>query len=180
MLQAINKNMGSIKSIFLLIAFSVVFISGCNASETDQPVNSPYIAELKVFKSPTCGCCSKWIDHMNVSGFLAIPENSQSLSMIKDTHGIPKNHRSCHTGVTEDGYVFEGHIPAKYIKQFMNQKPEGQVGLVVPGMPVGSPGMEYQDKFNPYTIMSFNKEGDLQPYVEVLTFDQQFESLAKE
>lgn len=164
------------KNIFQLIALSVVFvISGCTRSDTEASEKINYIAELKVYKSPTCGCCSKWIDHMNDSGFQARHNNTQSLSYIKNSHGIPENYRSCHTAVTEDGYVFEGHIPAKFIEQFLNQKPEDQVGLIVPGMPVGSPGMEYKDKFNPYIIMSFDSEGALTSYADVLTYEEQFE-----
>ena len=164
------------KNIFQLVAFSVVFlISGCSASDTEASEKINYIAELKVYKSPTCGCCSKWINHMNDSGFLARHNNTNSLSFIKSSYGVPEKYRSCHTAVTEDRLVFEGHIPAKFIEQFLKQKPEGQVGLIVPGMPVGSPGMEYKDKFNPYTIMSFDSEGVLTPYADVLTYEEQFE-----
>ncbi|MFC3193241.1 DUF411 domain-containing protein [Marinicella sediminis] len=181
MQKAIDIKLISKKNIFLLMAISLLFfITACSASDTDKTKDNNHMAELKVFKSPTCGCCSKWMDHMNASGFSTTSNDSQTLSLIKDKYGVPKNHRSCHTGVTEDGFVFEGHIPAKYIEQFLNQKPEGQLGLVVPGMPVGSPGMEYQDKFNPYTIMAFDKDGALTPFTEVLSYEQQFGSTANE
>lgn len=181
MQKAIDTKLISNKSVLLLIAFSVVFfISGCNASESDKTNDTHHTAEIKVFKSLTCECCSKWIDHMNASGFSTTKHDSQTLSLIKDKYSVPKNHRSCHTGVSEDGFVFEGHIPAKYIEQFLTQKPEGQLGLVVPGMPVGSPGMEFQDKFSPYTIMAFDKAGVLTPFAEVLSYDEQFTSGSKQ
>ena len=180
-----NKNIDtkliSKKSIFLLMKLSAVFfITACSASDSEKATDNNQLAELKVYKSPTCSCCSKWIDHMNASGFSTTTKDSQTLSLIKDKYAVPQNYRSCHTGVTEDGFVFEGHIPAKYIEQFLNQKPEGQLGLVVPGMPVGSPGMEYKDQFNPYTIMAFNKNGVLYPFAEILTYEQQFETTSNQ
>ncbi len=162
--------------IYLLVLIStVLIISGCKASSgaSDSESEAQGI-ELRVFKSPTCGCCGKWIDHMNESGFNALHKNTKSLSFIKDSYDVPKNYRSCHTAVSKEGFIFEGHIPAKFITQFLNDAPEGKLGLVVPGMPVGSPGMEYQEKFNPYTIMAFDKEGNLTPFAEVLTYQEQF------
>jgi len=162
-------------TIQLILLSVVLFISGCNASEvTANTENTNLGPELKVYKSPTCGCCGKWIDHMNESGFNALHKNTKSLSFIKDSYDVPKNYRSCHTAVSKEGFIFEGHIPAKFITQFLNDAPEGKLGLVVPGMPVGSPGMEYQEKFNPYTIMAFDKEGNLTPFAEVLTYQEQF------
>ena len=74
--------------------------------------------------------------------------------------------RSCHTAVTSDGYVFEGHVPAKYIAQFLANPPSEAIGLAVPGMPMGSPGMEYQNKFSPYQVMQINKDGSTAVYAE--------------
>ena len=72
-----------------------------------------------------------------------------------------------HTVVSKDGYVIEGHIPAKYITQFLNEKPINTLGLSVPGMPVGSPGMEYQNKFMPYQVLVLNKDGTSSIYAEI-------------
>lgn len=163
------------KSAQLILLSVVLTITGCNASESVTELENKELGPLiKVFKSPTCGCCSKWIDHMNDSGFNALHKNTKSLEFIKDSYDVPKNHRSCHTAVSKDGFIFEGHIPAKFISQFLNEKPKGKLGLVVPGMPVGSPGMEYQDKFNPYTILAFDEEGNLTPYAKVSTYEEQF------
>jgi hypothetical protein len=97
------------------------------------------------------------------------------MSLIKDTHNVPKLYRSCHTSITKDGYVFEGHIPAKVIKKYLDEKPEDTIGLVVPGMPLGSPGMEYQGKFNPYDVFLIHKDGTLSKYMKLETLKEQFE-----
>ena len=81
--------------------------------------------------------------------------------------------RSCHTVVTTDGYVFEDHVPAKYMAQFLENPPVQALGLAVPGMPVGSPGMEYQNKFMPYQVMQLNKDGTTQVYADIESVEQQ-------
>ena len=75
--------------------------------------------------------------------------------------------RSCHTAVTTDGFVFEGHVPAKYMAKFLENPPKGAIGLAVPGMPMGSPGMEYQNKFMPYQVMQLNKDGSTAVYADI-------------
>ena len=114
---------------------------------------------LTVYKSATCGCCQKWIDHVEEAGIKVNIEHPHNLSALKDRLDIGKQYRSCHTGVTENGYVFEGHIPARYIQQFLNNPPADAIGLSVPGMPVGSPGMEFKEKFMPYQIHLLKKDG---------------------
>ncbi len=81
--------------------------------------------------------------------------------------------QSCHTAVTTDGYVFEGHVPAKHMAQFLKNPPSDAIGLAVPGMPVGSPGMEYQNQFMPYQIMQINKDGTTSVYADVESPQQQ-------
>lgn len=125
--------------------------------ETQQITNNS--TALTVYKSPTCGCCQKWIDHLEETGIKVKTEHPNNLSALKDSLNIGKQYRSCHTGVTENGYVFEGHIPARYIQQFLNNPPAHAIGLSVPGMPVGSPGMEFKDKFMPYQIHLLKKDG---------------------
>ncbi|MFP3354667.1 DUF411 domain-containing protein, partial [Pseudoalteromonas sp. SIMBA_153] len=86
------------------------------------------------------------------------------VSLFKERYSVPQQMRSCHTTVTTDGYVFEGHVPAKYMAQFLKNPPSDAIGLAVPSMPVGSPGMEYQDKFMPYKVMQLNKDGSTAIY----------------
>jgi len=129
---------------------------------------------LQVYKSPTCGCCSVWIDHLEQSGFTTQTHHPRDLNGLKTRFGIPNRYQSCHTAVSSDGYIFEGHIPAKVIRQLLAEKPADVIGLSVPGMPVGSPGMEVDDKFMPYQVLLLNKDGSTEVYAEFSTAAEQF------
>jgi hypothetical protein len=158
----------------LLLILTISACSSANESPSIYLINKTASIELDVYKSPTCGCCGKWIDHMKDQGILAKPHNTNSLAQLKDEKNLPKNFRSCHTAISKDGYIFEGHIPAKIVKQFLKNKPQDLVGLVVPGMPVGSPGMAYQNKFIPYNVLSIHKDGSVSKYARVYTEKEQF------
>ena len=120
-----------------------------------------------VYKDANCGCCKEWISHAEHHGMTAAGQDVADLAVFKERYGVPSNMRSCHTAVTSDGYVFEGHVRAKYIAQFLANPPSEAIGLAVPGMPMGSPGMEYQNKFSPYQVMQINKDGSTAVYAEV-------------
>ncbi|WP_296194661.1 MULTISPECIES: DUF411 domain-containing protein [unclassified Psychrobacter] len=120
-----------------------------------------------VYKDANCGCCKEWIGHAEHHGMTATGQDVADLAVFKERYGVPSNMRSCHTAVTTDGYVFEGHVPAKYIAQFLANPPSEAIGLAVPGMPMGSPGMEYQNKFSPYQVMQINKDGSTAVYAEI-------------
>ncbi|WP_298772553.1 DUF411 domain-containing protein [uncultured Shewanella sp.] len=122
---------------------------------------------LDVYKSPNCGCCKKWITYMHARGFTIQTHNSNELDALKQSKGIGYAYQSCHTGVSADGYVFEGHIPAKFVKAFLAEPPQGALGLSVPAMPVGSPGMEYQNMFRPYDILLLMQDGSTEIYGRV-------------
>ena len=96
---------------------------------------------LTVHKTPTCGCCKMWMKHVEENGFTAYGQDHQNLMTIKEQYRIEPKYRSCHTTVSSDGFVFEGHIPSKYIAQFLSENHTDAIGLSVPGMPLGSPGM---------------------------------------
>lgn len=120
---------------------------------------------VDVFKSATCGCCSKWVDHMRKAGFtvhvtdLAEPE----LQKIKARYNVPASARSCHTAQV-DGFTIEGHVPASEVKRLLKDKPK-VLGLAVPGMPLGSPGMEVSGmKPHPYNVLTFDKDGKATVY----------------
>lgn len=130
---------------------------------------------LDVYKSPTCGCCTLWMDHLAGNGFTSTGHHPDELGEFKRELGIPLRYGSCHTGVSEEGYVFEGHVPARYIQAFLDDPPEGALGLAVPAMPVGSPGMEYKDQFRPYDILLLHKDGGVEVYASVGSYDQQFD-----
>ena len=122
---------------------------------------------LVVHKTPTCGCCKKWMKHLKENGFNTNPQDHQNLNDIKDMHNIEPEYRSCHTAVSSDGFIFEGHIPSKYITQFLSENHDDAIGLSVPGMPLGSPGMEFDNRFMPYDVLILFKDGSSKVYAEV-------------
>ena len=122
---------------------------------------------LLVHKTPTCGCCKKWVKHLESNGFNPATKDHQSLMEIKEKFNIKPEHRSCHTAVSEDGYIFEGHVPSKYITQFLSEKHANAIGLSVPGMPLGSPGMEVGNRFTPYEVLILFKDGTSKVYAEI-------------
>lgn len=134
---------------------------------------------LTVYKSPTCGCCEKWLDHINKQGFQSIAHNSNALSAFKKAKGIAPKYRSCHTAISKAGYIFEGHVPAKFMHQFLAEQNNSQLstnilGLAVPAMPIGTPGMEIGDKFMPYQILQLNSDGSSDVYATINAYQEQF------
>lgn len=113
---------------------------------------------VTVYKTPTCGCCSKWIEHMKAEGFDVKSTDQADVTPIKTQYGVPVDAQSCHTALV-GGYVLEGHVPASAVKKLLKDKPK-VVGLAVPGMPVGSPGMEVPSgQVEPYNVVAFDKAG---------------------
>ncbi len=129
---------------------------------------------LDVYKSPTCGCCTKWVEHAQASGFDTAVHHPKDLAQVKDKYAIASDYWACHTSVSEDGYVFEGHIPARYIREFFASPPRGAVGLAVPRMPVGSPGMETENKFAPYQVLLLKANGESEVFAEVKSAQEQY------
>ena len=117
--------------------------SGTASSDTNR---------LVVYKSPTCGCCSAWVDHVRAEGFTVDVHDLASVDSVKDASGVPAELRSCHTAHIA-GYAIEGHVPASDIRRFLRERPQ-VAGLAVPGMPMGSPGMEgaYKDRYDVLTF----------------------------
>jgi len=143
-----------------------VSISACSEKLQTAEVGSTDKIEIEVFKSATCGCCNKWIDHMEESGYKVAAMNRTNLKSIKRKFGIAPNMASCHTAITED-YVFEGHIPADIIARFLHEKPTDVIGLAVPGMPAGSPGMEVGERHDSYDVLMIRKDGSTSVYAHV-------------
>ncbi len=131
-----------------------------NSDNSQKPIKQ---AVMTVYKSPTCGCCGKWVDHMEKAGFKVKVEHPEDIGALKAQHGIDAGIKSCHTGIM-DGYFFEGHIPADDVKRFLQEKPANARGLSVPKMPVGSPGMEMGEKREPYQVLLIQKDGSHQVY----------------
>jgi hypothetical protein len=114
-------------------------------------------AEVTVHKTPWCGCCAAWVEHLRASGFSVAVEEHEDLAPIKTRLGVPASLGSCHTA-TVDGYTLEGHVPAADIRRLLAERPQA-AGLAVPGMPVGSPGMEQGGQREPYAVMLFGRDG---------------------
>ncbi len=164
-----------------MISLSLVVIALASCSDTAANTSTQTKSEkisplvLDIYKSPTCSCCEKWISHVDESGFESKIHNFQNLSPLKEKAGIKPKYQSCHTAISKEGYVFEGHIPAKFIKQFLNEKHSSEViGLSVPGMPMGSPGMEYDDKFMPYDVVLLKSNGTHEVYRSVKSKEEQY------
>ena len=116
-----------------------------------------------VHRDPGCGCCEKWVEHMQQAGFTAQMSDDPGIGALKKQLGIPEAKASCHTARI-GGYVFEGHVPADDIKRFLAEKPQAK-GLLVPGMPIGSPGMEVPGaKPAAYTVERLEADGSTTPY----------------
>ena len=119
--------------------------------------------EMTVYRSPTCGCCGVWVDHAQKHGFKIEDIKTDEMEALKQKHNIPQELASCHTAII-DGYVMEGHIPADDIKRFLAEKPDNMVGLAVPGMPIGTPGMEAKDIKQPFQVLAFNDKGEVEVF----------------
>ena len=130
------------------------------------------IVSATVYKTPDCGCCKSWIEHIENHGLKASVQHPEDLSLFKDRYDVPQQMRTCHTAVTTDGFVFEGHVPAKYMAQFLASPPAQAIGLAVPGMPVGSPGMEQKNKFMPHQVMQMNKDGTVEVHADSTAMEQ--------
>ncbi|WP_448569109.1 DUF411 domain-containing protein [Thalassotalea ganghwensis] len=129
---------------------------------------------LKVYKTPSCGCCNKWISHIQEQGLVVYSKNIDDIDSIKNQYRIPYNHRSCHTAISANGFVFEGHVPAKYIQQFLSEQHPNAIGLTVPAMPVGSPGMEVGERFMPYKVLMLLNDGTSKVYADINSYKEQF------
>ena len=114
---------------------------------------------VDVYKDPTCGCCSKWVEHLEGHGFTVRTTDTKDLTAFKASHGVPSQVRSCHTALV-DGYVLEGHVPAADVQRLLDERP-ALAGLGVPGMPIGSPGMEVEGAAaQPYDVLGFDSSGN--------------------
>ena len=154
-----------------LIVF-LLFLTACSESEK-HATKSATIATLDVYKSRTCQCCQQWVHPMEDVGFDTKTHHPSDLNRIKNDYGIAPEFQSCHTAVTSNGYVFEGHIPARFVQQFLENPPDDAIGLSVPGMPAGSPGMEMGDRFTPYKVWLLKKDGSADVFASVNSRYQQ-------
>ena len=135
----------------LLATLSVVVAAGLRGFAERGPA-------VQVYKDPTCGCCALWVEHLRKAGFTATVTDVEDMTAVKTKHGVPQRARSCHTAVVGD-YVVEGHVPAADVQRLLKERPP-VVGIGVPGMPIGSPGMEVAGmKPQPFDVLAFDKAG---------------------
>ncbi len=140
----------------LLAVGLLVANAGVRAESSDKPI------DIVVHRSPTCTCCGKWLAHLKENNFNVKDIVTDDGQALKDKHGVTQELASCHTAIV-DGYVIEGHVPANDIKTLLKTKPK-VVGLAVPGMVNGSPGMEMGDTKDPYKVVSFDHQKQVKEF----------------
>jgi hypothetical protein len=148
-----------IANVVLFLAVGTILAGAVRVGTQSQRESRPSVT---VYKSSTCGCCSNWVEHMKANGFNVTATDVPDIEVPKRTHGVPKTLESCHTAIV-GGYVVEGHVPADVVQRLLREKP-AIVGVAVPGMPVGSPGMEMSGYKDNYAVMTFDKSGKTSVY----------------
>ena len=138
-----------------------MLLSLAMAASASYRIRGQQPPKLDVYKDPTCGCCGFWVAHMRAQGFTASVTDSPDIDAVKTKYRVPSQLRSCHTTVV-GGYVIEGHVPAADVKRLLKERPT-VVGLTVPGMIVGSPGMEGPNG-RPYDVLTFDAAGKTTVY----------------
>ena len=150
----------------LQLSFILLLAASLLATDDNQRIYSKNHLML-VHKTPTCGCCKEWVKHAKNHGFNVTTQDHQSLEKIKSMYKIAPEYRSCHTTISSNGFVFEGHIPSQYIEKFLSEEHPNAIGLTVPGMPLGSPGMDFGDRSMPYDVLILFKDGTSKVYAEI-------------
>jgi hypothetical protein len=133
-------------------------------ARVDGTSAAPPSDTVVVYKTPTCGCCSDWVDHIEDSGFAVVTHDLNDLTETKRRLGVPAGRISCHTA-TVRGYTIEGHVPADLIRRLISESPRNVRGLAVPGMPIGSPGMEGIIR-QKYDVLAFDDDGNVEVYAQ--------------
>jgi hypothetical protein len=122
----------------------------------------PAPVPMQVYKTPTCGCCGKWVEHVKQAGFAPEVHEMPDVTPVKTKAGLPRALQSCHTALV-GGYVIEGHVPADVVQRLLKEQPK-VAGIAVPGMPAGSPGMEMGDRKDPYEVLAYTTDGRTSVY----------------
>jgi len=144
----------------LAITFSVIFLGLFAVGLAQRPATT-----VEVYKTPTCGCCSKWVEHVRQAGFeVRVTDlDDNALDQLKTKHAVPRTAQSCHTALV-GGYVVEGHVPATDVRRLLKERP-AVLGIAVAGMPIGSPGMEVAGTPpQTYNVISFDKAGSVRVF----------------
>jgi len=131
---------------------------------TTAVASDALVRDIVVYKNPECGCCTKWVKYLQDNNYNVTIEHTRDVLAVKKRLGVPEKLAACHTAVI-DGYVVEGHITHRDIKRLLLFRPDIK-GIAVPGMPVGTPGMETGSTVQPYNVMSFDEQGNMEVFVE--------------
>ncbi|NNE71043.1 MAG: DUF411 domain-containing protein [Rhodothermales bacterium] len=150
-----------------IIAGAVLLLGLVGYLAIGLPSSATASNTMIVYKSPTCGCCGAWIEYMEEAGFDIEVRDMQNVTPIKEQEGVYPRLRSCHTA-TIGGYVLEGHVPAEQVTRMLAEQPNIR-GIAVPGMPIGSPGMEQGDpaNYDDYQVVAFTNDGELTVYADI-------------
>jgi hypothetical protein len=151
----------SLVGALMVLIVTVLSCSSADDNNDSQSAQDTGVSDFVVYQTPWCGCCSKWVDHLRENGFVVRTEEVTDIMRVKLKHNVGREISSCHTAVVE-GYVIEGHVPADLIKRLLEERPP-VAGLTVPGMPMGSPGMEGPYK-QPYETLTFDRKGNTEIY----------------
>lgn len=144
------------RSFVAVLPFIFVACSG-QAGGARESASTKKASSLTVYKTPSCGCCNAWVEHVKASGFDVRTIEVADTAPVAAQYAVPRALRSCHTAVVE-GYAIEGHVPAREIRRLLEERPD-IAGLAVPGMPIGSPGMEMGNRRDSYQVIAFNQNG---------------------
>ena len=149
------------KKTIVLVVLALLAVMGVAWSRYAAPAEAGPVVE--VWKSPSCGCCGSWVEHMEAAGFRVRVHQTEDLMAAMGENGVPAALGSCHTARV-GGYALEGHVPADLVKKLLAERPAGIRGLAVPGMVSGSPGMEGNGPAQPYQVLSFDRRGHTEVY----------------
>jgi len=136
--------------------FALAGTAGCSADKADAAPGP----EIVVYKTPSCGCCTNWVEHMREHGFKVTAKDVDDTTPVRRQHGVADDLASCHTALV-DGYVIEGHVPADLVRRLLEEKPQ-VAGLTIPGMPQSAPGMDIPG--HPYEVLAFTQDGHTSVY----------------
>lgn len=157
----LNRLAAAVLAVAVIAANVVAYAQPKAQTKTPAGKTAAARTPVTVYKTPTCGCCGKWVEHMDAQGYACAVSNLPDLSTIKVKYGVPANLQSCHTSIV-GGYVIEGHVPAEDIRRLLREKP-AIVGLAAPGMPAASPGMDVPNSPG-YDVIAFEKDGRQRVY----------------
>ena len=149
---------------------ALVLLAACGTGEAGQVEGevafevAQEMPTVLVYKTPTCGCCNGWVEHLREAGFTVDARDVRDLMSVKLDAGVPTGMTSCHTAIV-DGYVVEGHVPAEHVARLVQERPD-IAGIAVPGMPIGSPGMEGPNP-EPYQVLAFSRDGSASVFADV-------------